>query len=151
MKEELKNDLIKIVNSCPNCSWGEGCFKKSEEKGLIHLDLFYSYEAGAIFTCTAAPIIKKYIKKFDKNDNPVFDEEFDEAYKKIQSFHDKDTDIVDDAVEKYAANLDEKETIDREALESHLYNVTEWTFKRGIGYRIRLLEAIENNFEKEDN
>jgi len=149
MEKELKKDLIDIVNACPNCSFGDGAFKKWDNK-LIHFDLFYSQEASATFTCHAEHIINKYIVKYDKNQNPIFEKEFEDAYKKISDFYIDETDVLDDAVEKYVEKMGDDETVTKDELESHLDNVMEWAFKRGISYRIRILNAIEKDFGKEE-
>ena len=79
----MEQVIKEVRKSCLCCSSGMGLFKSNSSK-LEHLDLFASYEAGAIYTCTARDLIWPYILEVDLAGNPVFKKEFEEAYKSIE-------------------------------------------------------------------
>jgi len=104
MKKKIpisKKFLLHPEITCPFCRVGFGGLKVSqikptkkwyelfkvlpepEVKSIIHLDIFWSREAGMHVDCKNIDLLKTKIDKIDENGNPIFQEEFQLKLKEL--------------------------------------------------------------------
>ena len=143
----MKETILEIRKACPRCSYGMGLFMNWGKHGFIHLDIMATKEAGAMYTCGAADLIKPYIVKYADNGKPEFTAEFNEAYDSISENY-SDMTKADFSTEAWGAALINYFRWDYEVEydESKLEGLTLDKFQPMYDDGLTILEALNKYF-----